>query len=230
MTGSERGDEDVRKLVRQHWNGRAATFDDEPEHAIHSDEQRARWLDVLTEWTGDPPRRALDVGCGTGTISTLLADLGHDVTGVDAAPAMIERARRKAAVAGHCIGFALGDATALGVADDAVDLVVERHLLWTLPDTTAALAEWRRVLEPGGRLVLFEGRWHHEDDRDEYERIATDLPLYHGASAADLRASLTAVGLEDVESAPLDDPVLRGGENDHEYVVVAGTVPETIPG
>lgn len=218
--------DDVKALVRRHWNRRAPTFDEEPEHATHSDAQRERWLAVLDEWAGDPPRRTIDVGCGTGTISVLLAALGHDVLGVDAAPKMVGRARRKAADAGHSIAFLLGDATALGVPDDAAELVVERHLLWTLPDPRTALAEWRRVLEPGGRLVLFEGRWNHDGVGEEYEQIGDGLPLYRGATAGELRELLTSVGLVDVASEPLDDPVLRGGENDHDYHVVAGTSPD----
>lgn len=218
---------DVTGLVRRHWRRRADAFDDEPEHAMHGEAQRERWLAVLEEWTGEVPRRTLDVGCGTGTISVLLAELGHDVAGVDAAPEMIARAARKAGEAGHAIAFGLGDATALGVVDDAFELVVERHLLWTLPDPAAAVAEWRRVLEPGGRLVLFEGRWSHEEARGEYEAIHDDLPMYDGTSAAELREFLAGAGLADVASEPMNDPVLRGRERepDHDYFVVAGTNP-----
>ena len=221
-------DAEVKRLVRQHWRRRAATFDEEPEHAIHSDAQRERWLEVLEAWTPDPPRRTLDVGCGTGTIAVLLADLGHVVVGVDAAPEMVVRAREKAVSGGHDLPVALGDATGLGLVDDAVELVVERHLLWTLPDPVAALAEWRRVLEPGGRLVCFEGRWDHDEVRGEYEAIHEDLPLYAGAPASEMAAVLAEAGFEATEAAPLTDPVLRGreGELDHDYFVLAGTVPE----
>ena len=45
------------------------------------------------------------------------------------------------------------------MADGSVDAVLARHLLWTLPDPLAALARWVRLVRPGGRLVLVEGRW-----------------------------------------------------------------------
>lgn len=215
----------VTNLVRQHWNRRADSFDEQPQHAMHSDEQRERWLSVLGAWTADPPRGTLDVGCGTGTISVLLAELGHEVLGVDAAPAMVQRARQKAADAGHDIRFGLGDATALGLVDDAVEQVVERHLLWTVPDPAAALAEYRRVTAPGGRIVVFEGRWDFEEHREEYAEINEDLPLYRGRTEAGWRDLLADSGLVDVASEPLTDPVLRGGEVEHDYFVVAGTVP-----
>lgn len=216
----------VRRLVRQHWDGRAATFDDEPQHGIHGDDQRERWLTLLDEWTGDPAGQTLDVGCGTGVVSLLLAELGHDVVGLDAAPAMLDRARQKAVETGRDVALALGDATQLGLRDDAAALLVERHLLWTLPDPTATIGEWRRVVEPGGRIVLFEGKWNHEELRGEYETVADSLPMYHGRSPAEMREFLAAQGLVDVAYESLRDPVLWGREPRHHKYVIGGTVPE----
>ncbi len=225
MTRQEQSREDVKKLVERHWDGRAETFDDEAHHGIHGEDQRERWLSVLGEWTDEAPQRVLDVGCGTGVISLLLAGLGHDVTGVDVAPAMLDRARAKARRAGLSVGFQRGDAEGLAVRDGAVDLVTARHLLWTLPDPAAAVEEWRRVVGPGGRILLIEGHWDHPDPWDEYEAIHGDLPLYDGRPPGELREFLEAAGLRDVEHEPLDDPVLWGREPRHEYYAIAGTVP-----
>lgn len=220
----------VIERVREHWDGRAPTFDDQPEHAMHSEAQRRRWLDLLDAWTPDPPRTTLDVGCGTGVVSGLLAELGHEVTGVDAAPAMIERAATKARQEALDVAFGLGDATRLGFDDDAFDLVVERHLLWTLPTPSAALAEWRRVVEPGGRILVFEGQWDHEEHREDYADIQGALPRYDGGTGEEWAGLLADAGLVDVEFQPLPDPVLRGRDPDtalsNDYVVVAGRVPE----
>lgn len=219
----------LARQVREHWDGRAETFDDQPEHAMHSEEQRRRWLDVLERWAGDPPATTLDVGCGTGVVSGLLADLGHDVVGIDAAPRMVQRAEQKAREDGRGGAVGLGDATRLPIVNDGVGLVVERHLLWTLPDPAAALAEWQRVVEPGGRIVVFEGRWQHDEHREDYAAIHEDLPLYDGRSGVAWEQFLDDAGLVDVEWEPLTDPVLRGREPGTElandYVVLAGTVP-----
>lgn len=223
MTRSD--DAAAKQLVQQHWDRRAATFDDEPQHGIHTDEQRDRWLEVLAEWTGETPRQVLDVGCGTGVVSLLLAALGHDVTGVDVAPGMLAEARSKAAAAGQPIEFCRGDAESLPVADDAVELLAARHLVWTLPSPESALAEWRRVVEPGGRVLLIEGYCDHDEPWDEYQEMHDDLPLYGGSRPAALRDSLERQGLVDVAHEPLQDSVLWGREPDHEYYVMAGTVP-----
>jgi SAM-dependent methyltransferase len=224
VTDRPQDDAGVKYLVRQHWDGRADTFDDERHHGIHDDEQRDRWLDVLGEWTGDPSQRALDVGCGTGVVSLLLAALGHRVTGVDFALSMVERARAKARHGGWNVEFHRGDAEQLPVADDAVELLTARHLVWTLEHPRAALAEWQRVVEPGGRILLIEGYWDHPEPWDEYETIHDELPLYDGRAPEELQAVLEDAGLRDVEFEPLDDPVLWGREPRHEYFVLVGTV------
>ena len=117
------------------------------------------------------------------------------------------------------------DAESLAVRDDAVELVAARHLVWTLPDPEAALRERRRVVEPGGRIVLIEGYWDHPEPWDEYEAVHDDLPLYDGRPPDELGGALRESGLREVAHAPLTDPVLGGREPRHDYYVGGGTVP-----
>ena len=219
-------DDGVKELVRRHWNGRAATFDDERHHGIHTDEQRDRWASVLRDRTGPEPLRVLDIGCGTGVISLVLAGLGHDVAGVDFAPEMLERARAKADREGQSVAFWQGDAESLAVPDDAFEVVTARHLVWTLPHPRAAIDEWQRVVEPGGRMLLIEGYWDHDEPWDEYEAIHDDLPMYDGKPPEALCDVLERAGLRSVEYEPLSDPELWGREPRHDYYVASGTVPQ----
>ena len=106
---------------------------------------------------GPARARSPTSGCGTGTLSLLLAEEGHAVTGVDFSPAMVERARAKA---GHVAAFHVGDAAEPPLEPAAYDVVLSRHVLWALPDPAAALERWIGLLGAGGRLVLVEGRWH----------------------------------------------------------------------
>lgn len=225
MTGSTQDETDVKELVQRHWNGRAASFDDESHHGIHTDDQHERWLTVLRSCIGEEPRRVLDVGCGTGVISMLLAELGHRVTGVDFAPAMLERARAKARQTDHSVAFYRGDAESLAIADDAVELVTARHLVWTLRNPAEAIREWQRAVEPGGRILLIEGYWDHAEPWDEYEEIHDDLPMYDGRPPDELREFLLEEGLREIEHEPLMDPALWGREPPHEYYLVTGRVP-----
>jgi ubiquinone/menaquinone biosynthesis C-methylase UbiE len=156
-------DAEITQVIRHHWDRRASTFDDEVGHSLVSDEQRRAWLDLLSRFAGQAPRRVLDVGCGTGFLALGFAELGHTVTGIDLSPQMIDRARRKAEQAGKEVDFHECDAAALDSADETYDVVVARHVIWNLPDPERGVAEWLRVLRPGGRLVLIEGKWADND-------------------------------------------------------------------
>ena len=101
--------------------------------------------------------RVLDVACGTGVIARLAAGLvGPDgtVTGVDIAPDMIDVAKSTPAPASPHIEWHVGDAAALPLPDDSHDAVLCQLGLMFMEDRAAALAEMRRVLAPGGRVVV----------------------------------------------------------------------------
>ena len=115
----------------------------------------APWLKV------GPGMRVLDVGCGVGRWSRLLASRGASVTGVDLSPTMIAEARRRAAVSGltsRC-RFAVQDSAALEIAGGSFDLILCVTMLQHILDAGAlrsALQRMARHLAPGGRLVILE--------------------------------------------------------------------------
>ena len=219
---AERSGADVKAVVRGHWNGRAATFDERPNHGIHADAQRRAWLALLGRVAGPVPKRALDLGCGTGFLALLLAELGHRVRGVDFADEMLAIARRKAADAGLPVDFASGDAEAPDEPAGAYDLIVARHVVWTLPSPARALAAWRRLLAPDGRLALVEGHGGGGPAAPEYEAIKEQLPFAGGPRAEQLVALLQETGYTNVVEEPLMDPVLWGGPQTRtRYLVVA---------
>ncbi|WP_157254585.1 class I SAM-dependent methyltransferase [Nonomuraea typhae] len=97
-----------------------------------------------------PVGDALDAACGTGRIAAYLAGRGHRVRGLDSSPDMLERARLRAPQA----EFELGDLSSLPMPDESVDLVVCSLALTHVPALGPTLAEFARVLRPGGHLVL----------------------------------------------------------------------------
>ena len=139
------------------WDAEAATFDDEPDHGLRDPAVREAWAARLRTWLPQDPGDLLDLGCGTGSLSLLAAERGYRVTGVDLSPPMIELARAK--VTGHGAVFHVGDAAAPPVGEQLFDVVLVRHVLWTLPDPGRVLRHWQGLLRPGGRLVLVEGVW-----------------------------------------------------------------------
>lgn len=96
-------------------------------------------------------RRILDAGCGSGPLMAELLKRGATVTGIDASPAMIELARDRL---GHTSSLHVGDiGKPLPFPDDSFDDVIASLVLHYLEDWEPTLAEFRRVLRPGGRLL-----------------------------------------------------------------------------
>src|SRR5262249_55596505 len=94
--------------------------------------------------------RLLDVGCGAGLALRLAADRGADVNGLDAAPGMLEYARRRVPGA----ELVQGEIQSLPFADDAFDAVTGFNSFQYAADPVAALREARRVTVPGGRILV----------------------------------------------------------------------------
>jgi SAM-dependent methyltransferase len=101
-----------------------------------------------------PGERVLDLACGTGNAALLAAAAGARVTGLDAAPRLIDVARARADAAGVDAEFVVGDALSLPFADGSFDAVVSVFGVIFVPDPGAAVAEIVRVLAPGGRALL----------------------------------------------------------------------------
>jgi ubiquinone/menaquinone biosynthesis C-methylase UbiE len=99
--------------------------------------------------------RTLEIGVGTGRNLGYFPP-GLQLVGVDASAPMLERARRRATGLGRPIDLLLADAQRLPFPDRSFDSVVSTLSLCTIPDEGRALAEARRVLRPGGRLIWLE--------------------------------------------------------------------------
>ena len=145
--------------IRAVWDAEAATFDQEADHGLTDPATREAWWQLLSVAFPPAPARVADLGCGTGSISVLLAQHGYTVTGVDLSPRMVERATAKAELANVTIPFFVGDAADPDLPRAGFDVVFARHVVWALPDPAKALRNWVTLPAQGGRLVLVEGVW-----------------------------------------------------------------------
>ena len=198
----------IKELVRQHWDWRAADFDKEASHGLLNDTQSQAWHELMSRVAGGVTLDALDVGCGTGFLSLLLAKLGHRVTGIDVAGAMLAMARSKAAAYGLTVNFRYADAEAPDLPAGGFDLIIERHVLWTLSHPASALDSWRHLLRHDGRLVLIEGHWEGMKPRDEYTQIYGELPLFGGRPDKEIVELIRSRGFNMVTTEPLMEPEL----------------------
>ena len=147
--------------AREYWDKEAERFDDEPDHGLLDPTVRNAWKNLLVNWLPSRPGSVLDIGCGTGSLSVLMAELGHTVTGIDLSPAMIERSKAKAEAADYSISFQVMDASNPVFPAQQFQAIVCRHLLWALPERARVLQSWSNLLVPNGRLLLIEGYWHN---------------------------------------------------------------------
>ena len=109
-------------------------------------------VDLVPE---DPGARWVEVACGPGLIARAMAPRVGSVLGLDLTPAMIEKARADAAEAGvENVSFEVGDATALDLPDDSLDGAITRFSLHHIPAPMRVLEEMRRVVRPGGYVVV----------------------------------------------------------------------------
>ncbi|HEX8085378.1 MAG TPA: methyltransferase domain-containing protein [Solirubrobacteraceae bacterium] len=167
--------------------------------------RRGLVLDALDPQPGD---RVVDVGCGPGFyVADVLDRVGPEgaVTGIDVADAMLALAARR--VDGRPgATVERGEATSIPLPDASVDRAVSVQVFEYLPDIAAGLSELRRVVRPGGRVVLWDIdwstlSWHSGDDaRMERMQAAWDRHLVHPVLPRTLGASLRAAGFGDVRA------------------------------
>lgn len=163
---------DLHERIREWWDRDARTYDRARSHAISDAVEAAAWRQVLREALPRPPARVLDVGAGTGALSLLAAELGHRVTALDLSEGMLAAAKRKAAE--RSVDLEIVHGRAEDPPTGPFDAVMERHVLWTLPDPEGALRAWREVTTPGGRLVLLEGIWGGDDPLGRVRALAAE--------------------------------------------------------
>ena len=172
-------DERKERIV-SYWEKRSGDFLEHKRAELHSP-MSERWLyEIKNQLPQDRNLRILDVGCGAGFFSVLLAKEGYQVTGVDLTPDMIENARILAAEEKTVCDFLVMDAENLSFADESFDVVISRNLTWTLPDVKSAYREWVRVLKKGGVLLNFDANYGLSDFTD-----LSELPDNHAHQEID---------------------------------------------
>ena len=173
------------------------------------------WVEEIAGLAPAPPADALDLGTGTGFVALILAGLGHRVTAVDLSPDMLAEASTTASARDLDVEFLIGDAVSPAFSAASFDVITCRHLLWTLREPDVALANWRSLLRPGGRLVGFDGFWFaptpgpHDNEPEPFREHYT----------ADIRAALPFMHIDRAD--PIVDAMTRAGFVD----VSVGSVP-----
>ena len=143
----------VKKIMaEERWNKRNARAYERYRKLAPDDEEHF-WEDAITNTSMDKNAVILDLGTGTGFLARIILKQGFNVLGLDLSRNMLAIAKKNAPDA----TLVRGDAERIPLADDSVDLIVSRWVLWTLPHPGSALEEVVRVLKPDGRAILCDG-------------------------------------------------------------------------
>ncbi|MBT9246733.1 class I SAM-dependent methyltransferase [Gemmobacter fulvus] len=203
----------LRDEIREYWSRRSETFDLAFGHRIAPGVEADTWAQPMRDHLGPTPLRVLELACGTGEVTRLVHDLGHDVTALDFSEAMLAVARAKHAGKPR-LRFLLADAGQTMEPSASYDAILCRHLVWTLTEPETAFADWFRLLRPGGRLLVYDGNWAHPSRHGRWaaralalwDRLSPD-PNYDGAlgprHAAIMRQLPFAEGLTAARLTPM---------------------------
>ena len=210
--------EQLKDENEAYWTNRASGYSEVNKDELRT-QQKAVWTCELTEQieTAFPEvapenLRVLDMGCGPGFFSIILARAGYRVTAADYTPAMLDEARTNARNEGveQAIDFCRMDAENLEVASDTFDVVVSRNLTWNLPHPERAYAEWLRVLKPGGLLLNYDANWYaHLYDAELRRAYEADRQATQDAGIKDEYVGTDIDAMEDIARQMPLSPVER---------------------
>ena len=104
--------------------------------------------------------RILYCGCGPGFFSVILSKNGNQVTGIDQAQGMLDKAKENADKYGVSPEFRIMDLENIDYPDNTFDLILSRNVTWNLSEPDAVYAEWMRLLKKDGVLLVFDSTWY----------------------------------------------------------------------
>ena len=184
----------IKHRVTHYWSHRAEAFETQRLREYDS-EKRERWLAEFRKYIPQgKPLRILDIGTGTGFFACMMAAEGHEATGIDLTPDMIEHANHMAAVLGLDVKFLVMDAENPEFESESFDVLVTRNLTWTLPHVARAYREWFRLLKPGGVLINFDADYYTA--LEEAEEVELPENHAHKLVPEEMKAENDAITME----------------------------------
>ncbi|GEM_PF-2826770 len=143
----------LKLLNRKYWSNRSKVYDKFPGHVEFEDV----WFRILN-FFNNGKLRCVDMGCGTGFMSKILAKQKNYVICLDVAEGMLRIAKIKLRKYVN-VDYVQADCEKPPIRSRSTDLIISRHVLWTLEKPYKTLISWTRCVRDGGQVVSFDGIW-----------------------------------------------------------------------
>lgn len=162
--------------IKNIWEGDAQIYDEQIKEELSKEEQQKKaWSDVILSYAPTSgAMKILDCGTGPGYFPVILGELGHHVTGIDLTENMIKAAKENVAAAGVDAELLVMNCQETMFEDNSFDMIISRNITWTLSDPPKAYQEWKRILKPGGRMLVFDANYYlHLYDENRMQQFQT---------------------------------------------------------
>ncbi|MBR6800913.1 MAG: class I SAM-dependent methyltransferase [Eubacteriaceae bacterium] len=153
-------EEDEENEISLFWQRNNDTGTDRCIKDLHSFKRKA-WGDMIERYAPKKKKKLkiLDIGTSSGFLAITMALRGHEVSGIDISNSKIASAITNAERMNAKVNFICAEADELPFGDEEFDLIINRNVIWKLPNPELAFSQWYRVLRTGGRLIYFDGDW-----------------------------------------------------------------------
>lgn len=148
------------KIIKNYWGKRASSYSSQNKAELESYKHNVWRNLILNNSPKKEVLKVLDIGCGPGEFSIIMAEDGHEVTGVDITEEMLQQARANAEKYNVQLDLKCMDVHNLEFADNTFDIIISRNVTWNLKYPEIFFKECKRVLKDDGRVIYFDANWY----------------------------------------------------------------------
>ncbi len=175
-------DKKITAKIEKYWDDRANGYSISSNYYIENDD--GRLISAISNSINlNRSMKVLDVGTGPGDTAIKMAKLGHDVTAMDLSSKMLKKAQDNADKYGVSIRFVKGMAEDPPFDESSFDLIIATSCVWTFRDPMMAYASWKKLLKPGGYIVVYDGNHYLDLFDEDYKNRTNYLGMKYGPNS-----------------------------------------------
>ena len=200
---------ELREEFDRYWSDRVPGLVEYTRYLLNNDTDFNHTLRIFLK---DTPvgSRVLDMGTGAGLVALEMARMGFKVDAMDCNEDVLKAAVGLAEEMNLDVYFMLGDVTEPEISGKEYDVIVARNVVWNLEDPAKAYSQWRKLLRPGGYLIVFDGNYYLYYSEPMYKRRKGESNIRFGSSRSlDARTNVNNVQFDRCDKLAKDLPLSK---------------------